>query len=197
MGKSKPSSAKAPKAPAKRRQSPTELAPQVLAMLPGKQAHVARALGRKPSDGTVRKALDQLQESGAAEKVDGVWRRCEELPAPAIPDTFDQEAVALFTRTHAALVEQGTWRDHDHDLLVRYARRDQDARSFRRARSQFGDFQQATTRVYANPAIDKERDALRDVQLLADALVLTPDARRRHGRDGDEDDGEGGDEFDL
>lgn len=197
MGNSKPSSAKASKASAKRRQTPTELAPLVLALLPGKQAHVAKALGRKPSDGTVRKALEQLLESGAAEKVDGIWRRCEELPAPAIPETFDQEAVALFTRTHAALVEQGTWRDHDHDLLVRYARRDQDARTFREARLQYGNFQQSSTmRVYANPAIDKERDALRDVQSLADALVLTPDARRRHGRDGDDDDG-GGDEFDL
>lgn len=196
MGKTKPSSAKASKGPAKRRQSPTELAPRVLDLLPGKQAHIAQALDRKPSDGTVRKALEQLAGSGAAERVDGIWRRCEELPPPAIPDDFDQEAVALFTRSHTALVEQGTWRDHDHDLLVRYVRRDQDARVFRAARQQYKDFQQAKTRVYANPAIDKERDALRDVQSLADALVITPDARRRHGRDGDGED-EGGDEFDL
>lgn len=196
MGKTKPSSAKASKAGAKRRQSPTELAPRVLELLPGKQAHIAQALSRKPSDGTVRKALEQLAESGAAEKVDGVWRRCEQLPPPAIPDDLDQDAVALFTRTHQALVEQGTWRDHDHDLLVRYVRRDQDARAFRRARMEKGNFQAAKSRVYAHPAIDKERDALRDVQTLADALVITPDARRRHGRDskgGDED----GDEFDL
>jgi phage terminase small subunit len=196
MGNTKTSSAKASKASAKRRQSPTELAPRVLDLLPGKQAHIAQALDRKPSDGTVRKALEQLAESGAAEKVDGVWRRCEELPAPAIPDDFDQEAVALFTRTHKALVEQGTWREHDHDLLVRYVRRAEDARTFRDAREEYGDFQQAKTRVYANPAIDKERDALRDVQMLADALVITPDARRRHGHAGEKEGG-GGDEFDL
>jgi phage terminase small subunit len=195
MGDGKPAKPRAKKGTAKRRQSAAELAPRILEMLPGKQAHIAQALDRKPSDGTVRKALDGLKESGAAERVDGVWRRCEELRDLAIPEDFDQDAIGLLTRTHAALVEQGTWRDHDQDLLVRYVRRDQDARKFRRARGQYGDFQQATTRVYANPAIDKERDALRDVQQLADALVITPDARRRHGRDGDE--AEGGDEFDL
>ena len=195
MGKDKPSPARASKKAPKRRQSPAELAPRILELLPGKQAHIAQALDRKPSDGTVRKALEGLKESGAAERIDGVWRRCEQLRVPAIPEDFDQEAIAMLTRTHDALVEQGTWREHDQDLLTRYVRREQDARRFRQARAEYGDFQQATTRVYANPAIDKERDALRDVQALADSLVITPDARRRHGRDGDED--EGGDEFDL
>lgn len=195
MGDSSPPSAATSEATPRRRLSPAELAPRVLALLPGKQAHVAKALGRKPSDGTVRKALKGLEESGAAELVDGEWRRCEELQPAATPDDFDQEAVALHSRTLTALREQGTWRDHDLDLLDRYVRREQDARRFRAARESTGDFQQAKARVYAHPAIDKERDALRDVQSLADALVITPDARKRHGRDGKE--GDGADEFDL
>lgn len=201
MAKSKAGSARSSKGAAKRRMSPAELAPQVLALLPGKQSHVAKALGRSAGDGTVRKALAELEKSGAAHKVEGVWTRCEELPPLAIPGDLDQVAVSLFTRTHKVLVEQGTWREHDHDLLVRYVRRDQDARAFRTARGKAGNFQKAKTRVYAHPAIDKERDALRDVQSLADALVITPDARRRHEADPTEalggDENEGGDEFDL
>lgn len=195
MGKARPSSATASKGPARRRQSPAELAPKVLALLPGKPAHIAKALDRKPSDGTVRKALESLEKSGAAERVDGVWKRCEELPPVAIPDDFDQEAIALHARTHQALVEQGTWRTHDADLLNRYVRREQEARAIRGHVEEHGRFQVGETRIYAHPGLDKLKDALRDVQALADALVITPDARRRHGRDGEED-GDG-DEFEL
>ena len=194
MGDSKPSSAATSEATPRRRLSPAELAPRVLALLPGKQAHIAKALGRKPSDGTVRKALQGLEGSGAAERVGGEWRRCDELPAPAAPADFDQEAVALHSRTLTVLVEQGTWRNHDIDLLDRYTRREQDARGYRVVLEDDGRFQRSKTRIYAHPAIDKERDALRDVQSLADALVITPDARKRHGRDS-KDDPEG-DEFD-
>lgn len=195
MGDSKPSSAAASKAAPKRRVSAAELAPRVLELLPGKQSQIAQALGRSKSDGTVRRALEGLHDSGAAEKIDGVWTRCQELPTLAPPEDFDQHARALHARTLKALQEQGTWRDHDVDLLDRYVRREQDARIYRTELQKSGRFQKAKTRVYAHPAIDKERDALRDVQALADALVITPDARRRHGRDGDED--PDGDEFDL
>jgi P27 family predicted phage terminase small subunit len=195
MGRSKSPSAPASSEPARRRQSPAELAPRVLELLPGKQAQIAQALDRKPSDGTVRRALQGLLESGAAERVDGVWRRCQELPTLATPDDFDQESVALHARTLTVLQEQGTWRDHDADLLERYVRRMQDVREYRSELKESGRFQKTKTRIYAHPAIDKERDALRDVQSLADALVLTPDARKKHGQDGD---GDGdGDEFDL
>jgi P27 family predicted phage terminase small subunit len=179
------------------RESPAELAPRVLELLPGKQSQIAQALGRKPSDGTVRRALAGLKEAGAAaRREDGVWERCQDLPRLATPEDFDQVAKALHARTLEALQEQGTWRSHDAELLERYVRRDQDARRFREAMDEDGRFQRSSTRIYAHPAIDKERDALRDVQSLADALVLTPDARRRHGRDGDEP-GPGEDEFEF
>lgn len=178
------------------RLSVAELAPRVLELLPGKAAHVAQALDRKSSDGTVRRALKSLEESGAAELVDGVWRRREDRPTVEIPEDFDDESREMLERTLVALQEQGTWRDHDAELLERYVRRKQDVREFRAAVAEQGRFQTSANggRVYAHPGIDKERDALRDVQALADALVLTPDARKRHGRDGDD---EGDDELDF
>jgi P27 family predicted phage terminase small subunit len=193
MGRSKRASA--PSRAAKPRLTAAELAPRILELLPGKQSQIAQALGRAPSDGTVRRALRGLAGTGAARRGDrGVWERCQELPTLATPEDFDQEARALHARTLRALQEQGTWRDHDADLLRRYVQREQDAREYRSALREDGRFIRSRGRIYAHPAIDKERDALRDVQALADALVLTPDARRRHGRDGDSG-GEDGDEF--
>lgn len=192
----RPAKAK-PKAAPKERLSIAELAPRVVSLLPGKQAEIARALGRKPSDGAVRRALRNLEQSGAAQRIDGIWQRREGLPMLAIPADFDKQSAALHDRTLKALQEQGTWRDHDAELLERYVRRSQDVRAFRDAVREQGRFQTSDKggRVYAHPGIDKERDALRDVQALADALVLTPDARKRHGRDGGDDDPADGFDF--
>jgi P27 family predicted phage terminase small subunit len=194
----KPKASAKRKKPAKPRVTVAELAPRILDLLPGKQAQIAQALGRKPSDGTVRRALAGLDETGAAERTsEGTWQRRQELPTLATPADFDQHARALWAKSLKALQEQGTWRDHDTELLERYVRREQDARACRAAIVEKGRFIDAGKRIYAHPALDKERDALRDVQALADALVLTPDARRRHGRDDDEG-GEGDDDdFDL
>jgi P27 family predicted phage terminase small subunit len=114
----------------------------------------------------------------------------------ATPADFDDQSRRLHAVTLEALQTQGTWRDHDIELLNDYVRRSQDARLFRQALDDDGRFFNSKGRIYAHPAIDKERDARRDVQQLREALVLTPDARKKHGRDGDEDD-ESGDEFDF
>jgi P27 family predicted phage terminase small subunit len=180
------------------RQSVAELAPTILELLPAKAAEVARSLGRKPSDGTVRRALQGLEQSGAAQRVDGIWQRCQELPRIAPPAGCDDESKRLHAETLEALQKQGTWRDHDIELLNDYVERSQDVREFKQARRRDNDFQRSKTgRVFAHPAIDKERDARRDVQALRDALVLTPDARKKHGRDGDDDPDGDGDEFDF
>ena len=172
----------------KPRLTAAELAPQILDLLPAKAGQIAKQLGRKPSDGTVRRALAGLEETGAAERVDGTWQRCQELPTLATPPDFDDESIELHAATLKALQEQGTWRDHDIELLNDYVRRTQDAREFREAVKADGKFSKTESgRVYAHPGIDKERDARRDAQGLRDALVGTPDARKRHGRDGDED----------
>lgn len=179
------------------RQSAAELAPKILEKLPGNQASVARALDRKPSDGTVRRALASLVETGAVQKNGNVFERCQELPTlpEDPPDEFDATAQQLWRVTLTALQEQGTWRDHDIELLNDYCRRSQDARDFRLALDCDGRFTVSKGRIYAHPAIDKERDARRDVQALRDALVLTPDARKKHGHAGEEGD-DSGDEFD-
>lgn len=197
MGRPKASSAakRPPRKSRRRRQSAAELAPRILELLPAKAGTVARQLGRKASDGTVRRALAGLVESGAAEKrKDGTFERCQELPILAAPADFDERSKALHASLLKALQEQGTWRDHDIGLLNDLVRRSQDAREFRAAVGEQGRFQSSSSgRVFAHPGIDKERDARRDVQTLRDALVLTPDARKKHGRDGDEAEG---DEFD-
>jgi P27 family predicted phage terminase small subunit len=195
VGRSKSSSA-AKKAPKRRRQSVAELAPQILDLLPGRAGSVARELGRKPSDGTVRRALEGLVQSGAAVKNGPVYERCQELPTLATPHGSDDAAKALHASALKALQEQGTWRDHDIQLLNDLVRRDQDARTFREAVEEQGRFQSSEGgRVYAHPGIDKERDARRDVQTLRDALVLTPDARKKHGRDGEDEEGDALDDF--
>lgn len=193
MGRSKSASA-ATRSPRKR-QSAAELAPQILELLPARAGQIARQLGRKPSDGTVRRALANLVETGAAKKNGHVFERCQELPTLATPPGLDDEAARLHAQLLKTLQEQGTWRDHDVSLLNDLVRRDYDARMFRQEVERDGRFQSSESgRVFAHPGIDKERDARRDVQTLRDALVLTPDARKKHGQDSD--DGDGGDEFD-
>lgn len=195
MGRSKPSAdAKSPR----RRQSAAELAPKIVALLPARAAEIARALGRKPSDGTVRRALAGLVESGAVEKAaGGVFERCQELATLPTPEGFDDVAVKLHAELLEACQLQGTWREHDVHLLDDLVRRDQDARRFREAVDRSEPFTESSTgRVYAHPGIDKERDARRDVQTFRAELVLTPNARKHHGRDGD-DDPDSGDEFEL
>ncbi|MDQ3933416.1 MAG: P27 family phage terminase small subunit [Actinomycetota bacterium] len=195
MASKKSAPAATSKSGSKPRETAAELAPRILDLLPARAAQAAKALGRKPSDGTVRRALLALEKTGAAERVDGVWQRCAQLPELATPDDFDTESRELHAATLKALQEQGTWRDHDIELLNDYVRRSQDARQFRAAVTEEGRFQSSQSgRIFAHPGIDKERDARRDVQTLRDALVLTPDARKKHGRDGED---ESGDDFDF
>jgi P27 family predicted phage terminase small subunit len=115
----------------------------------------------------------------------------------ATPEDFDAEAAAQLQRLYGILVEQSTWRDHDIDVLERYVRREMDARIYRQALKDDGRFQHSARggRVYAHPAIDKERDANRDIASLADQLVLTPDARRRHGENEEQEQGDLFNEF--
>ncbi len=100
---------------------------------------------------------------------------CHELPTLATRRISTNTRVRCM-RARRGRVEQGTC-DHDVDLLDRYARREQDARLYRQALNEDGRFTRSASRFHAHPAIDKERDANRDVQTLADALVLTPEGK--------------------
>lgn len=196
MGRSTFSSA--PAKPKRPRQSVAELAPQILELLPAKAATVARQLDRAKNDGTVRRALENLVKTGAAKKrKDGTYERCQELPTLVPPRGADNQAKRLHAELLKVCQEQGTWRDHDIGLLNDLVRREQQARSIEAHVESVGEFQVGESgRVYAHPGIDKARDARRDVQALREALVLTPDARKKHGRDGDAED-EDGDELDF
>lgn len=173
-----------------RRTRAAELKPKVLGLLPGKQGDVARALDRRPSDGTVRRVLDELAKEGLAERVDGEWRRCQELREGAndgnglsLPSDFDQESVALYHRTRTQLVEQETWKDSDAPLLERYVRALQDEREYRDQVATDGRFNRTKTgRVFVHPAVKLAVEREQDANVMARDLLLTPESRRRAGR---------------
>ena len=62
-----------------------ELAPRILAALASEalsQSDVARACGRAPSDGSVRRVLAKLSERGEVQVRDGLYEALPELPVP-------------------------------------------------------------------------------------------------------------------
>jgi phage terminase small subunit len=174
-----------------------ELAPRILDLLPGKQAAIAQALGRASSDGSVRRALDKLANEGFAERVDGVWRRCQEvptLPEGPYPDDFDQVSIGLYDRTQLQLLAQGTWKEGDRPLLESYVRSKQLAREARAKVAADGAYpKNGSGRVFRHPAIEDARGHERDALAFAEALLIPPKARGQRAGEG----GSGPDEFDL
>lgn len=69
-----------------------QLTPRVLEVLdsgPHKLAHIARAVGKKPKDRSVRLVLTNLAKAGHANRrEDGLWERCKGVDAPRGADTF-------------------------------------------------------------------------------------------------------------
>lgn len=164
-----------------------DLGPRILELLPGRPADIARALGRKPSDGTVRRALERLATEGFAERNGHEWRRCHVEPAlpedEAWPQDFDHESRAFFARLLAWLRAQNTFRAQDRSTLESFVRSKQLAREARVAVAEHGAYTQSKGRVYKNPGVEDARQHERDALALADALILTPAARRRHGKE--------------
>lgn len=180
----------ASEAATKRRTRAAELKPRVLGLLPGKQGDIAKALGRRPSDGTVRRVLDELATEGFAERVNGEWRDCQTVPdtangasPAAVPADLDQESVALYHRTRAQLIAQETWKDSDAPLLERYIRALQDTRHYRATVELDGKFNRAQSgRVFTHPAVKLANEREQDANVMARDLLLTPESRRRAGR---------------
>jgi hypothetical protein len=187
MGRTKASASPAPK----RRTSAAELAPRVLELLPARQAEIAKALERRPSDGTVRRALQLLEQEGQAERAGGVWRRCQELPPAAMPTDLDAEATDCYARTRAELEQAERWSDSKHDLLLAYARTLQDAREARAAVAEHGRYVKGPSgRVYLHPGVRDARDAERDAAAHYALLTGT------QAGDGDDDGGGSADPMD-
>lgn len=174
------------------------LTDQIVAALPASQAEIARAVGRKPSDGTVRRRLATLESDGVAKCVDGTWQRVRglpELPGYEFPDDFDEEAIDLFTVTVRELLARPKpeWETSDVDLLEAYVRCMQRARV---ARDQDEMFTYAESgRAYTHPSVAIAREAERDAQVYRKALLITPEARAAQQKGDDRGADPGDDEF--
>jgi len=171
-----------------------QLTDRILDVLPNAAGAIARAVGRKPSDGTVRRRLAKLEQEGLVEQVDGVWRGCHELPdieGYVYPDDLDDEARALLLQAVDRLQDQGTFEDVDVGLVEDYVRAKQRARRAQ-AEADESPFTYAETgRAFTHPAIAIARQAERDAQVYAAELLLTPRARAQAGIDSHADPGDG------
>jgi hypothetical protein len=162
-----------------------ELAPRVLELLPGSQSQIAKALGRKPSDGTVRRTLEHLATEGFAQRVKRRWERCQSEPeiGDAVPEDFDQESKGLYARVLGYLrgLPEGLWDANMVPTAQCYVRSKQLARQ---ARDAIGDEPYQTTstgRAFKHPAVEDARQHERDAHTYAEALLLTPKARQVAG----------------
>jgi phage terminase small subunit len=169
-----------------------ELAPKVLELLPGSQSDIAKALGRRKNDGTVRRTLEHLATEGFAQRTNGRWERCQSEPDPdvAVPDDFDQPSRALFGRvvTYVRALPRELWNDEMLPTAEAYVRSKQLAREARaEIGSNGGPYNRAKTgRVYKHPGVEDARQHERDAHEYAKALLLNPESRRRAGVKGDD-----------
>lgn len=160
------------------------LTDQILGALPGPRAAIARAVGRKPSDGTVRRRLAKLAAEGLVEKDGDVWRGCHALPdieGYVYPEDFDALARALLRQTVERLQARPGWEDGDVDLVEDYVRAKQRARLANTTAELFTLAE--TGRAFTHPSISIARQAERDALVYAKELRLTPRARAE-GDDG-------------
>lgn len=169
-----------------------QLTDAIVAQLPGTQAEIARAVGRKPSDGTVRRRLAALAEEGLVVQSDDGWRRAgglPELPGFEFPGHFDEEARAVFESRLVAASNDGVWADEDVDLLERYVSAGQRGRTMQAEVAAGGAFSHSeeSGRAYAHPGIRIIREAERDAHVYEEALIERQ-RRRANADPGDDED---------
>jgi phage terminase small subunit len=92
------------------------------------------------------------------------------------------EWVRLWYATLDALLDQGTWRPEQRGDLEAYVNACRLSR-FHREEAERDPYRvhADSGRVFAHPGFGLARDAQREQRALADALVLTPAARKAHG----------------
>lgn len=154
---------------------------RLLDALPGKQSDIARALGRRASDGTVHRRLRALADEGRVEVVDGEWRltagvsRFPELPDGYVfPAHLDEEARLELVAKVREWITGGVWNDSDLELLERYASARQRARHANVTLAADGLTTGGGERKFVHPLVAVAREAERDAQLYEDRL------RERH-----------------
>jgi P27 family predicted phage terminase small subunit len=111
-----------------------------------------------------------------------------------VPADLDKESKDLWALTKRQLQAQGTWKESDAAVLERYVR------ALERARIARADLvvpsgkstaiklttTGSTGQLVQHPSVKTAREAELDAQKYADSLLLTPDARRRAGLEGEE-----------
>jgi phage terminase small subunit len=93
------------------------------------------------------------------------------------PPDFSQAARDLWVTAQRQLRLQGTWEKTDRPLLEMYVRNLMAARG---AREQ-ADREAATSSIERRAVLKQAQDAEAAAFALAKVLLLTPEARRRHG----------------
>lgn len=100
-------------------------------------------------------------------------------PVPP-PDDFAEESRSLWLRVQRQLRDQGTWQDTDAPLLESYTRAVALARSARLAAAEEPFVEGSKGQLVAHPGLKVAAEAERDACRFATALLLTPEARKRH-----------------
>jgi P27 family predicted phage terminase small subunit len=104
--------------------------------------------------------------------------RSRPVPAPA---DLDREGALLWHQTQRQLRRQGSWQDTDREALERYVRAVTLYRSARVAAESEPFVEGSKGQLVAHPGMKLAREAAQDAHRYAEALLLTPEARKRHG----------------
>jgi phage terminase small subunit len=109
----------------------------------------------------------------------------------------DKRWAVMWDQKLKVLKDQGTWSPDLREFLEDYLwyRRQADAHRGEAALDPF--FTNEHGRTFAHPGFAMAREDEREARALADLLVLTPEARRRHGLDDAQDPDEHGDQAGL
>jgi P27 family predicted phage terminase small subunit len=99
------------------------------------------------------------------------------------PETFAADERKVWNAAQKQLRAQGTWRDVDRELLATYCRNVVAAREARVVAASEPYVEGSAAQPVAHPAIKVAREAESDARAAAEALLLTPSARRRAGLD--------------
>lgn len=102
-----------------------------------------------------------------------------ERPVPA-PEDLPDRAKSIWRASQRQLRDQGTWQDTDAPLLEAYVRAVELARVSRTAAEAEPFVAGSKDQLVAHPGLKVAAEADRDAARYAAALLLTPEARRRH-----------------
>ena len=100
-------------------------------------------------------------------------------PVPP-PEDLDPDAQRVWRATQRHLRAQGTWTDTDAPLLESYVRSVALARSSRATAHHEPFVKGSRGQLVAHPGLKVAAEAERDAARYAAALLLTPQARKRH-----------------